>query len=149
MEVIVYGAIFHRWHIHMTIKSKIYLSFSVLVALFVLNGIATILTLNENKRLGKHTVEVLMPSSDALDSLTLVLMGSKMYSTNWVYLRDNNADKQSLMVIEDRQYSELKQKLNFYRRQWDDPRWTDRLGHIIGGFEYLLAVDRRIMEMLK
>ena len=133
----------------MTIKSKIFLSFSVLVALFILNGVATILTLNKNKRLAQHTVEILMPSSDALDSLTLMLVESKMYSTNWVFLRYNNADKQSLMFIEDKQYSDLKEKLNFYKRQWNDTRWTDSLGHIIGGFEYLLAVDRRIMEMLK
>ncbi len=133
----------------MTIKSKIFLSFSVLVVLFILNGVATILTLNKNKRLAQHTVEILMPSSDALDSLTLVLVESKMYSTNWVFLRYNNADKQSLMFIEDKQYSELKEKLNFYRGQWNNTRWTDSLGHIIGGFEYLLAVDRRIMEMLK
>src|ERR1700748_3807181 len=100
----------------MTIKSKIFLSFSVLVVLFVLNGVATILTLNENKRLAQHTVEILMPTSDALDSLTIMLMESKMYSTNWVYLRYNNADKQSLIFIEDSQYPDLKQKLNFYRR---------------------------------
>ena len=133
----------------MTIKSKIFLSFSALVVLFVLNGVATIVTLNKNKRLAQHTVEILMPSSDALDSLTLMLVESKMYSTNWVFLRHNNADKQSLMFIEDKQYADLKQKLNFFRGQWNNTRWTDSLGHIIGGFEYLLAVDRRIMEMLK
>src|ERR1700748_2076553 len=111
----------------MTIKSKIFLSFSVLVVLFVLNGIATILTLNENKRLAQHTVMILMPSSDALDMLHLMLMESKMYTTNWVYLRYNNADKQSLIALEDQTYSDLKQKLNFYKRQWNDPRWTDSL----------------------
>ena len=133
----------------MTIKAKIFLSFSVLVVLFVLNGVATIKTLNKNKQLAEHTVEVLTPSRDALDSLTLMLVESKMYSTNWVFLRYNDADKQSLRLIEDRQYGVLKQRLAFYSRQWNNTRWKDSLTKIQGGFEDLLTIDREIMASLR
>ena len=133
----------------MSIRSKIFLSFSALVVLFILNGAATIITLNKNKRLAEHMMQIVMPSSDALDSLTLMVVQSKMYSTNWVFLRYNEADKQSLRLIEDGQYQALKQKLVFHERQWDNTRWTDSLQQILGGFEKLLAIDRGIMQSLK
>ncbi|HWB93563.1 MAG TPA: response regulator [Puia sp.] len=133
----------------MSVKSKIFLSFSVLVVLFILNGVATIITLNKNKQLAENTMEVIMPSSDALDSLTLMLVESKMYATNWVFLRYNDDDKQSLRLIEDAQYQALKQKLALYQPQWNNTRWADSLQEIQRGFEELLAVDRRIMQSLK
>ena len=135
--------------IPMSVKFKIFLSFSVLAFLFVLNGAITIITLNKNNRLAAHMVDVELPSSDALDSLSLMLVESKMYSTNWVFLRYNEDDKQSLRQIEDQQYQSLKMKLAFYEQKWNNPRWKDSLQQILSGFEELLGIERRIMQSLK
>ncbi|HXB43705.1 MAG TPA: hypothetical protein VNV85_06600, partial [Puia sp.] len=70
----------------MSLKQKIYLSFSLLVLLFVINGVATIITLNNNKKLSENISRVIDPSLQATEDLGKILVESKMYSTNWVFL---------------------------------------------------------------
>jgi CHASE3 domain sensor protein len=80
----------------MSLKQKIYLSFSLLVLLFVINGVATIITLNNNKKLSENISRVIDPSLQATEDLGKILVESKMYSTNWVFLRSNQQDRDAL-----------------------------------------------------
>ncbi|MBS1606382.1 MAG: hypothetical protein JST42_27230, partial [Bacteroidetes bacterium] len=132
----------------MSIRSKIFLSFSVVVALFVLNGVVSIRTLNKNKQLAEHTLDVVMPSSDAVDSLTLMLVESKMYTTNWVFLRYNEDDKRSLQLIHNGQYDRLRKKMEGCARQWHNAAWSDSLREIFVRFDALLRVEQTIMASL-
>ena len=75
--------------INISIKQRLNWSFSLLVCLFVFNGIITIVTLNNNKALSTHLTEVVEPSLQAMEDFEDVLVESKMYMTNWVFLRFN------------------------------------------------------------
>src|SRR5216683_877945 len=94
------------------IKSKIYWSFSVLVLLFVINGIITINTLNSNRKLAAHLYGVVGASLQDIENFQYILVESKMYTTNWVFLRSNQEDKASLKKLHESDYGALKSKLD-------------------------------------
>jgi len=131
------------------IKSRIYWSFSLLVLLFVVNGIITIATLNNNRKLSAHLSDIVDPSLHSMDDFKKLMFESKMYTTNWVFLRYKEEDKQSLRKLHDSSYGALKARLNYYALQWDNKQWTDSLGKICAGFEQLLSIEKGIMGSLK
>jgi CHASE3 domain sensor protein len=67
---------------NISIKRRIYLSFSLLVCLFVLNGIFTIITINKNNKLSARLSKVIDPSLQTLDDFKKLMLESKMYATN-------------------------------------------------------------------
>lgn len=135
--------------INISIKEKIYWSFSLLVLLFVLNGIITILTINRNKNLSIHLSKVIDPSLLALDDFKTMMLESKMYTTNWVFLRAKESDKLLLRSLHDSAYPALKKSMNIYSSKWNDKRSVDSLVKVFAGFEQLLVIEKNIMESLR
>ncbi|HEV8082995.1 MAG TPA: PAS domain-containing protein [Chitinophagaceae bacterium] len=133
----------------MNIKKRIYWSFFILVMLFVGNGIASLITLNNNKKLSEHVSTVVDPSLQSLEDFEDILIASKMYTTNWVFLRSNQDDKDALKHLHDIEYPELKTKLNLLSEKWDNKQLTDSLNKIYAGFEQLLVIEKRIMRSLQ
>lgn len=134
---------------NISIKKRIYWSFSLLVLLFVINGVITIITLNRIKALSTHLAGVVEPSLQSLDDFRKMMVESKMYSTNWVFLRAKQEDKELLKKLHDSDYTLLKSKLDRYATQWANKSAVDSLHHIYAGFEELLAIEKDIMGSLK
>ncbi len=134
---------------NIAIKHRIYWSFSLLVCLFVVNGIFTILTLKSNKKLGTDIFRVMGPSIQALDDFEKMMVESKMYTSNWVFLRYDQEDKQLLKKLHDSGYAALKSTMITYSSQWADKNRMDSLNRICTGFEDLLAIEKNIMGSLK
>lgn len=132
----------------LTIKRRIYLSFFILVTLFVVNAIITMTTLRNNKKLEAHITEVVDPSLKMLDAFNQMLLESKMYTTNWVFLRSKQEDKDLLMRIHQQDYIQLKSSLNKYASQWQSGPFKDTLARVYIGFEELLSVEKGIMNSL-
>jgi signal transduction histidine kinase/CheY-like chemotaxis protein len=131
------------------IKSRIYLSFSLLVFLFVANGVITIATLSNNRKLSAHLSGIVDPSLQSMDDFKKMMLESKMYATNWVFLRYKEGDKRSLRNIHDSSYGALKARLNHYVDGWGDKNRADKLRNVYTGFEQLLAIEKGIMGSLK
>gem|GEM_PF-3206717 len=131
------------------IKNKIYLSFFLLVLLFVINGIFSIITLNHNKKLAEHISAITDPSLEAVESFQDLLVESKMYTTNWVFLRSSQEDKNSLIKLQNDDYPKLKQRLNQLSSKWDSKFSADSLTEIYTSFEQLLVHERKIMSLLQ
>lgn len=142
---------FGKLHIgkNISIRQRIHWSFTLLVFLFLLGGIITVVTLNRNKKMSNRLSTVVNPSLDALEDFHKMMVESKMYSTNWVFLRYKQEDKEMLKAIHDREYSELKKQLNGYTREWVNKAWVDSLGRVFSGFEELLGIEKNIMNSLK
>ncbi len=62
----------------MSIKKRIYLSFFILVLLFVANGIASLITINNNKKLSENVSTIINPSLKSLGNFENLLVASKM-----------------------------------------------------------------------
>src|ERR1700730_18900113 len=128
--------------INITIKARIYWSFSLLVLLFVINGVITIITLNNNKKASAVLSKIIDPSLQAMDDLKKMMLESKMYTTNWVFLRYNQEDKESLKRLHDPNYGELKKRTNSFAGEWTNKNWVDSLNRVYAGFEQLLGIER-------
>lgn len=131
-----------------SIRNRIYWSFLLLVLLFVINGIITVFTLSKSKTLSDHISTVIDPSQQALSDFRSLLIESKMYTTNWVYLGWNTEDKQSLKQLHATKYPALKQKLNTFFVELDNPAMTDSLKQVFKGFESLLGIEKQLMASL-
>ncbi len=131
-----------------SIRNRIYWSFLILVLLFVVNGLVTVFTLYKSKKLSDHISTVIDPSQQALSDFRSLMINSKMYATNWVFLRSNEEDKQALRSLHTGEYPGLKRKLNGLFVQLGNLQMTDSLAQIFKGFEGLLSTEQQIMTSL-
>src|ERR1700679_4367187 len=99
---------------NITIRKKIYWSFSVLVSLFVINGAITIITLANNKELSSNLSNVIDPSLQAMDDFKKMMLESKMYTTNWVFLRYKQSDKDCQRRLNTPEYRQLRARQDGY-----------------------------------
>jgi len=132
-----------------SIKKRIYGSFALFVALFVINGVITVITLNSNKRSAERLSGVIDPSLQAMEDFKKMLLESKMYITNWVFLRYSQDDKEHLKKLHASDFAELKTRLDACAGQWKSVDWVDSLHKIYTGFNRLLFIERTIMSSLK
>ncbi|MEO8111514.1 MAG: PAS domain-containing protein, partial [Ginsengibacter sp.] len=134
---------------NISIKAKIYWSFFILVLVFVLNAIITFNALHSYKQSANHFSNVTDPSLQKLGDLNKMLIESKMYTTNWVFLRSNQEDKASLLKIHNVDYQVLKSNLNILSSQWKEKPWIDSLQEFYTRFESLLVIEKKIMGSLQ
>jgi signal transduction histidine kinase/CheY-like chemotaxis protein/HAMP domain-containing protein len=132
---------------HTTIRQKIYFSFALLVSLFVINGVITIVTIGKSNATTDHLSEVVAPSLQAVDDFKTMTLESKMYITNWVFLRAHQQDKNALIQLHEKDYKALKEKLNTVSLQWP-PRGRDSLLMTFRDFEAILSMEKEIMLSL-
>jgi PAS domain S-box-containing protein len=135
--------------LNMSIRKRIYWSFALLVCLSVINGVITNLTLDSNKKLAIRLSTVVEPSLRSLADFKKMMLESKMYATNWVFLRSNQEDKKLLEKIHASDYPALKSRITIYSSLWANTKWADSIGGIFCDFEELLAVEKSIMTSLQ
>jgi signal transduction histidine kinase len=131
-----------------SIRNRIYWSFLILVLLFVINGLVTNFTLNKSKKLSGHISTVIDPAQQGLSDFRSLLIESKMYTTNWVFLRSNQEDKQALRLLHHAKYPALKRRLISLFIQLGNPKMTDSLRQVFNGFEDLLTIEKGVMASL-
>jgi methyl-accepting chemotaxis protein len=134
---------------NISIKTRIYWSFFLLVSLFMINGIITTVTLINNQKLSDHIYKVTDPSLRAMDDLNKMLIESKMYCTNWVFLRSSQSDKDALLKIHNTDYFTLRSKLSTIAPQWKNKSSIDSLHKVLSGFELLQVEEKKIMGSLR
>jgi PAS domain S-box-containing protein len=135
-------------HMKFTIKNRIYLSFSLLVSLFIINAIITFISIDYNKKLSKHIAEVIDPSLQSMEKLHDMMVQSKMYTTNWIFLRANQDDKNALVKIHSTDYPLLKLELEKCVADWVNKNWVDSLQNVMSGFEELEILEKNIAGSL-
>ncbi|MCC5920753.1 MAG: GAF domain-containing protein [Cyclobacteriaceae bacterium] len=136
-------------NIKLSVAKKILLGFLLLILLFAINASVSIVTLESSNKTIKETSEVVNPSLTGLNEFVLLVTRSKMYVTNWVYLRANTADKESLKRLHSIEYPELKDRLQSLSAKWDNQRQVDLLDSVFIQFEDLLRIEKEeIMNQL-
>ncbi|MCW3123181.1 MAG: hypothetical protein JWQ38_2673 [Flavipsychrobacter sp.] len=132
----------------LSIRGKINSSFLILVMVFVVNGITTIVTLNKSKALSDYISKVIDPAQQERDDLEDVLIQSKMYATNWTFLRTDQEDKIALKELQAVKYPRIKSGLNSLYDQLRDRKMADSLTDLFIGFEQLIAIEKHMMVTL-
>jgi len=77
-----------------------------------------------------------------------MMLESKMYTTNWVFLRYKQEDKELLKKLHNPGYWQLHWRINAYASQWPHKRWIDSLNTVYTGFGQLLGIEKNIMASL-
>ncbi len=133
----------------MTIKQRIHLSFLLLGCLFMINAIMTNIILRNNNRLSDSISKELNPSLKALDDFKMMLLESKMYTTNWVFLRYKEGDKRQLKKLHNRDYAALKSRINSYSNPETSKAGIDGMQKVFAEFEELIEIEKKIMLSLQ
>lgn len=133
----------------LSIKRRIALSFYLMGFLFVANGIITIITLKHNHKLSKRISAVVLPAMEGIDDFNQMVLESKMYTTNWVFLRSSEEDKVLLRKIHDSGFQALKKRITTYTAAWSQKDITDSLQRAFVRYEQLLMIEKEIMNSLQ
>jgi signal transduction histidine kinase len=115
----------------------------------VLGGIMANITLENNRRLSDRLARVVDPSLNAMDDFKKMILESKMYTTNWVFLRYKQEDKDLLRELHNSGYAGLKTRLSLYSQQWASKAAIDSMHKVFNDFEELLALEKQIMQSLQ
>ncbi|MBC7850323.1 MAG: response regulator [Chitinophagaceae bacterium] len=131
-----------------SIRHRIYWSFFFLICLFAVSGIVTLVTLNRIQHQSSRLSQVIDPSIQSLDDFKRLMLESKMYTTNWVFLRYKQEDKDLLKQLHEKDYGMLKEKISKLAAQWKIAAGRDSLLSVYKGFEELLEIEKAIMTSL-
>ncbi len=131
-----------------SIGTKIFGGFIALIFIFSLNAVVSILTINRTNQAIEETAQVSNPSAKALEDLMDLIVNSKMLITNWVYLPNNQQDKDALKELQNFQYPALKNQISFLTVHWKAAEERQQLDSIFTSFEQLIAIEQEIMASL-
>src|SRR2546423_8418338 len=134
---------------NISIKNKIYLSFFLLVFLFVGNGIASIITLHSNRKLSDYISRVIDPALESTGNFEDVVIQSKINATNWVFLRSDLDDKDALKQLQDSDYPQMKSQFSLQLLKLNDAQLTDSINKFFAGFEQLIIIEKKMMASLQ
>ena len=112
-------------HKNYKIDLEIYIVFIVVIGISVFNAIYSNIKISDSQDAATKIMTVDIPSLQYLEKMNLLVVRSKMYSTNWVYLRSNNEDKEKLSTLHSVEYPELKGNLLALMTLWDDQENAD------------------------
>ncbi len=130
------------------IRQKVYSGFFVLIILFAANAIVSLITLDKNRKLIAEISQVVDPSLESLDELTLMVNKSKMLSTNWVYMKTNDPDKKALKKLITTEYPALKNNIQALSKKWKDTLVTKEMKGVLIDFDKLIDVEKEAIDLL-
>ena len=84
---------------NISIKKRIYISFSLLVVLFVINGIATLATLNRNHKLSENVSTVIDPSLQAMEDFEDILVELFINALNLTFRKHSKPELQTVAFV--------------------------------------------------
>jgi PAS domain S-box-containing protein len=133
---------------NISIRNKIYLSFFLLVLLFIINGAASVITLSNNRKLAENISNTINPALESTGSFEDIVVESKIYTTNWVFLRSDQDDKNALKYMQDSGYPRMKSDLNAQLMKLGDEQLTGSIHKLFTSFEELIAIEKKMMASL-
>jgi PAS domain S-box-containing protein len=131
-----------------SIGTKIFGGFIALIFIFSLNAVISVLTINNTNQAIEETAQVSNPSANALEDLMDLIVNSKMLITNWVYLPNNQQDKDALKELQNFQYPALKSQITTLTEHWKSEEEKQQIDSIFTSFEQLISIEKEIMASL-
>jgi methyl-accepting chemotaxis protein/PAS domain-containing protein len=133
--------------VNIRISQKIMGGFLAIIFIFILNAVIGLFSLKTSSDILQETSQIIDPSKEALNDFNLLTINSRMYITNWVYLRANEEDKTALKKIHQTEYIALKSEINALKPSWDKKQ-QQKIDSVFTNFESLLKVEAEIMTDL-
>ncbi|HYG51711.1 MAG TPA: SpoIIE family protein phosphatase, partial [Flavobacteriales bacterium] len=124
------------------------IAFIVLIGVVLANVGFNFYLITASKNTIAKMTEVINPYIESLEKFNLMVTESKMYATNWTYLKYSEEDKQQLVAIHKTRYPKLKKELDVFLTKLDKKADRDSLRSVFNKFNDLLVVEEEIMETL-
>jgi two-component system chemotaxis sensor kinase CheA len=131
------------------ISQRIFLSFSALIALCALLSVFCYNILINAKESSNYISEVADPSLKAMDEFELLIVESKMLTTNWVFLRSKVDDKVALKKLHNERFPAMKTRLEGLAKHWTNRAMADTLMLTISNFEDLILQQKLVTQKLQ
>ncbi len=130
------------------IDRKIYIVFLIVIAIAIVNAIYSTYTIRKSQEVTNDLVRNTNPSLDNLAQMNLMVTRSRMLITNWVYLPNNQADKDSLRSLNNNNYTELRTKLKGLMVHWHNEPQVAAINHVFNDYDLLVSQEEKIMRLL-
>jgi PAS domain S-box-containing protein len=131
----------------MSIKHRIYLISLVFASLFILNRIVAFISIYKTRNAASNVINVIDPSLTSLNDFRAVIVQAKMCTASWVFIPDNQTEKNALLKIHE-QYPILKTKLLQFSQQWKTKDEVDSLKLALSKFEGIVSSQKTITSLL-
>ncbi|UPT66345.1 MAG: hypothetical protein M0D57_18020 [Sphingobacteriales bacterium JAD_PAG50586_3] len=102
-----------------------------------------------SKENSNYIAEVVDPSLKAMDDFELLIVESKMLTTNWVFLRSKVDDKEALKQLHADKFPTLKGRLLGLSKHWTSKALVDSLDITIDNFESLVLDQKDVIQKLQ
>jgi signal transduction histidine kinase/CheY-like chemotaxis protein len=127
---------------------EIYVVFIIVIGISVFNAIYSSIFINHNQDVTTEIMTEDIPSLQALENMNSLIIRSKMYSTNWVYLEGNREDKEKLKALHTVDYPQRKASIMSLMKRWKDQASIDSMKMIFKSFEAQIENQKRVIEVL-
>ena len=115
---------------------------------FILNGAIIIATETRLGTLSQHIATYIDPTQRILQDFRAEIIESKMYATNWVFLRSNQEDKDELKRLHEKKYPEIKRQLRKLAPGVGNSELTTSIEMAFRQFDELIVIEQDIMAQL-
>jgi signal transduction histidine kinase/CheY-like chemotaxis protein/HAMP domain-containing protein len=130
------------------LKKQILLGFALLVLFFGISAVFNIYTIRNSQITLNKLFENKEPSVEVLNEFKMMLIRSKMLTTNWVYLQKDDVSKSELKHIQNVEYKMLKNEIIKYSKKWNDQLQIKLILEIFKEYENMHNDQLVIMSLL-
>lgn len=130
------------------IDRKIYIVFFVVIAIAIVNAVFSTYTIKKSHNITSELVNNTNPSLNTISRFNLLVTRSRMLVTNWVYLPNNSADKDSLRQLNDNLYIEIRGRMKGLMTHWNDTSHTAKMDQLFKEYDALTGFHSQIMRLL-
>lgn len=127
---------------------EIYVVFIIVIGISVFNAIYSSVFISRNQDVTTNIMTDDIPSLQALENMNSLIIRSKMYSTNWVYLEGNREDKEKLRTLHAVDYPERKASILALMQKWKDSASIDSMRAIFHLFELQIDNQKKVIDVL-
>lgn len=130
------------------IDKKIYIVFFVVIAIAIINAVISTYTIKKSQNITSELVNNTNPSLNTISRFNLLVTRSRMLVTNWVYLPNNQADKDSLRYLNNSSYVELRGRMIGLMNHWTDTSHAAKMEKLFKEYDELTGYHNQIMRLL-
>lgn len=130
------------------IDRKIYIVFFIVIAIAIINAVISTYTIKKSQNITSELVNNTNPSLNTLTRIHLMVTRSRMLATNWVYLPNNQSDKDSLRYLNNSSYVELRGRMTGLMSHWKDTAHVAVMNHLFKEYDELTGYHNQIMRLL-
>lgn len=130
------------------IDKKIYIVFFVVIAIALVNAVISTYTIKKSHGITSELVNNTNPSLNTISKFNLLVTRSRMLITNWVYLPNNQSDKDSLRYLNNSSYIELRGRMKGLMTHWPDTSQSAMMDRLFREYDELTGYHSQIMRLL-